>query len=545
MSDTTLERGRDAFARGIWSDAYREFSAAHREVPLDPSDLERLATAARLVGNESESADLMARTHQELLARGDAPRAARVAIWIAMRLLVDGKTAPSAGWVARARRLLDDHGAECVEQGYVLLPGALRAAFEGNSETSYQAFSEAGSIGERYHDPELTALGRLGQGRALTRLGQIARGMALLDEVMVAVTAGEISPIIVGDLYCTLLDACQETFDLRRAHEWTASLERWCKEADMPYRGLCMIHRAELLQLHGEWPDAAGQASRACERMSRPPAHPAAGAAYYQCAELHRLRGELSEAEECYRQASRWGSDPHPGLALLRLAQGRIDAAAAAIRGVLDETRDLRKRAPALAASVEILLAVGDLGTARESAEELTRIAEKIDAPLLHARAADAEGAVLLAEGRPRAALTSLRQAATAWRTLDAPYEAARVRQFIGLAHRALGDDDTAALELDAAAHALAKLGAAADPGHGKTPSETTKGTGPRLTAREIQVLRLVATGQTNRAIADALGISEKTVARHLSNMFTKLGLTTRAAATAYAYQHRLLPLST
>ena len=543
--DTALERGRAAFMRGEWNEAYADLSAANRELSLDPEDLERLATAARLVGNEAESADLLARSHQEFLARGDAPRAARAAIWMAMRLLVDGKTAPSGGWVARARRLLEDHPDECVEQGYVLLPAALRAAFEGDSETSYQRFSEAGRIGERFRDPELMALGRLGQGRALTRLGQIPRGMALLDEVMVAITAGEVSPVIVGDLYCTLLDACQETFDLRRAHEWTESLERWCKEADMPYRGLCMIHRAELLQLHGEWPDAAGQATLACERMSRPPAHPYTGAAYYQCAELHRLRGELTEAEECYRQVSRWGSDPHPGLALLRLAQGKIDAAAAGIRGALSEEKAVRKRAPALTASVEILLAAGDLASARESADELARIAEAIDVPLLHARAAQAKGAVLLAEGEPRIALAALRQAAAAWRTLDAPYEAARVRQLIGLAHRALGDEDTAALELDAAAHALAKLGAVADLSQWEAPSRKQPSAGPRLTAREVQVLRLVATGQTNRAIAESLGISEKTVARHLSNMFTKLGLTTRAGATAYAYQHHLLPDST
>jgi DNA-binding NarL/FixJ family response regulator len=542
---TALELGRDAFGRGMWGDAYRALSAADHETPLDPHDLEHLATAARLVGNEAESADLMARTHQEFLARGDAARAARAAIWIAMRLLVDGKTAPSAGWVGRARRLLDAQGDDCVEQGYVLLHGALRASFEGDSETSYEGFSEAGKIGERFRDPELIALGRLGQGRALTRLGQIPRGMALLDEVMVAVSAGEVSPVIVGDLYCTLLDACQETFDLRRAHEWTASLERWCKEPEMPYRGVCMIHRAELLQLHGEWPDAAGQASRACERLSRPPAHPATGAAYYQRAELHRLRGEFSEAEECYRQVSRWGSDPHPCLALLRLAQGRIDAAAAGIRGVLDEAKDTRKRAPALAASVEILLAAGDLPGARESAEDLTRIAGIIDAPFLHARAAEANGAVLLAEGQPRAALLALRQAATAWRTLGAPYEAARVRQLTGLAHQALGDEDIAALELDAAAHALVGLGALVHLSQREAPSETTTSAGSRLTARESQVLRLVATGQTNRAIAQSLGISEKTVARHLSNMFIKLGLTTRAAATAYAYQHHLVPAAT
>jgi DNA-binding CsgD family transcriptional regulator len=544
---TALERGREAFGRRMWGDAYRSLSAADREAPLDPLDLERLGMSAQLIGNDAESEELLARVHQECLARGDAPHAARAAVWMAMRLLLQGKIAPSAGWVARARRLLEDYPGECVEQGYVLLPDALKAAFERDAETSQAQFTEISSIGERFRDPELMALGRLGQGRALIRLGQIARGMALLDEVMVAVTADEVSPITVGEVYCAVLDACQETFDLRRAQEWTASLERWCAEQPdlAPYRGQCMIRRAELLQLHGDWRDAVAEAARACERLSRPPAHPAAGAAFYQRAELHRLRGEFTEAEECYREVSRWGRDPQPGLALLRLAQGRTDTATAAIRRVLDEPRDLRVRAPALAAGVEILLAAGDINAARAAAEELTGIAGTIDAPLLHALATHASGAVLLAEGEPRAALTALRQAATAWRALDAPYQVARARLLIGLAHRALGDEDTAALEIEAARRALMELGAALDLQRLETATPTANPMASRLTAREVQVLRLVATGRTNRAIAQSLGISEKTVARHLSNIFTKLGLTSRAAATAYAYQHDLVPGST
>jgi DNA-binding NarL/FixJ family response regulator len=303
-----------------------------------------------------------------------------------------------------------------------------------------------------------------------------------------------------------------------------------------------MVRRAELLQLHGEWGDAVEEASRACERLSRPPGHPATGAAFYQRAELHRLRGEFSEAEECYREASRWGRDPQPGLALLRLAQGRTDSAAATIRRVLDEPKAPRVRAPALAAGVEIFLAAGDISAAREAAAELMDIARSIDAPLLHALATHASGAVLLEEGQTRVALAALREATAAWRELDAPYQAARARWLLGMAHQRLGDEDTAALELDAARQALAELGAAAEPEQRKTAVSAESRTDSPLTAREIEVLRLVATGRTNRAIADGLGISEKTVARHLSNIFTKLGLTSRAAATAYAYQHDLVP---
>ena len=539
VRNSALERGREAFEQRMWSEAYRALSAADREAPLDPEDLERLGIAARLIGNDAESGDLLTRLHQQLLARDDAPRAARTAVWLAIRLHFEGKTAPSGAWVARARRLLDQCGLDCVEQGYVLLPGSLKAAREGDSQTSCALASEAASIGERFGDPDLMTLARLGQGRALVRLGQIPRGMALLDEAMVAVTAGEVSPVIIGDVYCSVIDACHETFDLRRAQEWTGALERWCAEQPdlVPYRGICLIHRSELLQLHGEWPDAADQASQACEQLSRPPAHPSTGAAFCQRAELHRLRGELTEAEECYRQANRWGCDPQPGLALLRLAQGRVETAATAIRRALEETRNPRTRARILAAAVEILLAAGDRPGARSAAEELARIAETVDTLFLRALAAHASGTVLLADGDSTAALGALQEATAAWRQLDAPYQAARARLQLGQAHQALGDEDAAAFDIDAARHAFVELGAALDLKSLEPPPRTSS----PLTARETEVLRLVATGRTNRAIADALGISEKTVARHLSNIFTKLGLSTRAAATAYAYQHGLI----
>ena len=530
VRNSALERGREAFEQRMWSEAYRALSAADREAPLDPEDLERLGIAARLIGNDAESGDLLTRLHQQLLARDDAPRAARTAVWLAIRLHFEGKTAPSGAWVARARRLLGQCGLDCVEQGYVLLPGSLKAAREGDSQTSCALASEAASIGERFGDPDLMTL---------ARLGQIPRGMGLLDEAMVAVTAGEVSPVIIGDVYCSVIDACHETFDLRRAQEWTGALERWCAEQPdlVPYRGICLIHRSELLQLHGEWPDAADQASQACEQLSRPPAHPSTGAAFCQRAELHRLRGELTEAEECYRQANRWGCDPQPGLALLRLAQGRVETAATAIRRALEETRNPRTRARILAAAVEILLAAGDRPGARSAAEELARIAETVDTLFLRALAAHASGTVLLADGDSTAALGALQEATAAWRQLDAPYQAARARLQLGQAHQALGDEDAAAFDIDAARHAFVELGAALDLKSLEPPPRTSS----PLTARETEVLRLVATGRTNRAIADALGISEKTVARHLSNIFTKLGLSTRAAATAYAYQHGLI----
>jgi len=271
-----------------------------------------------------------------------------------------------------------------------------------------------------------------------------------------------------------------------------------------------------------------------------------AGSAFYQQAELYRLRGEFAEAEGRYRQATEWGRNPHPGLAQLRMAQGHVQAAASAMHRALDEAQDRVSRSRMLPAFVEIMMAAGDLQAARAAADELSNLAADLDAPLLHAMSAQATGAVLLAEGDARAALDSLRRAWTAWQELEAPYEAARVRVLIGLACRELGDEDTGAMELDAARRTLAQLGAAPDLARVEALSKPATTSVPGgLTAREVEILRLLAAGRTNRAIAATLVISEKTVARHVSNIFSKLGLSSRSAATAYAYQQGLVRLST
>jgi DNA-binding NarL/FixJ family response regulator len=538
------EQGRESFGRQAWEETYARLSAADRAGTLEPEDLERLAIAAHLLGRDDESADLCARAHQEFLSRGNPRRAARCAFWVALPLLFKGELARAGGWISRGQRLLDEVRDDCVERGYLLFPIALRSVFAGENAAACATFAEAASIGEHFGDRDLVTIARQGQGRALIRLGDTARGVALLDEVMVAVTAGDVSPVHVGDIYCSVVEACQEIFDLRRAQEWTAAMTRWCdSQIDrIPYRGQCLVRRAELLQLHGAWLEALQEAEQACEWLSRPPPQRAVGAAFYQQAELHRLRGEFDRAEQEYRQASQWGREPQPGLAQLRLAQGRIDAARTSICRAMDEARDRRARSWTLAAAVEILLAAGDVPAARGAADELSRMAADLDAPFLHAISAQAAGAVLLDEAQPRAALTLLREAGKAWGELEAPYEAARARALVGLACRALGDEDAAVMELDAARRALQQLGAAPDVARLDRLSRTgaSKAAGG-LTAREVQVLRLVAAGKSNRAIAGELLISERTVARHVSNIFTKLGLSSRAAATAYAYRHDLV----
>lgn len=540
-----VERGRAAFSLQQWGEAYAQLSAADREAPLAPDDLERLATAAYLVGKETDSVAAWTRAYHELVGLGEVERAARCGFWLSHNLLLEGEAAQSRGWLARVQRLLDDRQLDCVERGYLLVVAGLYAIGEGDPAGSYATNCQVAKIADRFGDPDLVTFGLLCRGKALIELGETAEAMALLDEAIVAVAAREVSPIVTGIVYCAAILACRSVFDLRRAHEWTAALSDWCDaQPDLvPFRGQCLVHRSEIMQLHGAWPDALREAQRACERLAAPAKQPALGMAYYQRGELHRLRGELAQAEEAYRQANEAGREPQPGLAQLRLAQGRVDDAVASIRRVLDEADDHAARSVLLPACVEIMLAAQDVGAARVAADELADIAAGLDIALLRAVSAHARGAVHLAEGDARAGLAALRDALRVWRELDAPYEAARARVLVGCACRELGDADTGQMELDAACRVFAELGAAPDLAR---VNELLGRSAPRravdgLTRREVEVLALAAVGKTNRAIADELFISDKTVERHLSNVFTKLGVSNRATAIAYAYEHELV----
>jgi ATP/maltotriose-dependent transcriptional regulator MalT len=352
-----------------------------------------------------------------------------------------------------------------------------------------------------------------------------------------------VSPIPAGIVYCAVVDACMEISDLRRAAEWTEALDRWCAaQPDLvPYRGQCLVHRAQILQAQGDWTAAAAEAELARRRLSEP-AHPALGLALYEQGELHRLRGEFGEAELAYRAASEQGREPAPGMALLRLAQGRVDAAVSAGRRMVEESRGQFAYLKMLSAYAEILIAARDLDTARRVADELAELAVSTDTPLSRATAFYATGSVLLAVGDPAAALVELRRSHVAWRELDVPYEAARARVQIGLACRALGDEDTAELELRAARATFEKLSATPDLARIEKLLDAAGRRHPsELTDRECEVLRLVASGMTNREVASALVISQHTVGRHLQNIFAKLGVSSRAGATAYAYEHHIV----
>jgi DNA-binding CsgD family transcriptional regulator len=538
-ADELREQGRAAHDRRVWSEAFGCLAEADRAAPLAAQDLDLLADAAHLVGRDADADEYAARSFRAWVKQGKPRSAARRAAWLGIRLLLRGQEVQSSAWFARAGDILNGiDGGPDPERGFLLIPVGLAHLGAGEPAVALDTFVEVAELGARFDEPDLTAIGQLGQGQGLVAMGQVSEAMARLDEAMLTVTTGDVTPGASGIVYCAVIGECEAVFDLRRARQWTSALNRWCDTQPglVPFRGVCLVHRAHLMQLSGEWADAADEAGNACSLLG---GHPSAGEAYYRLGELHRLRGRYGDAERCFREASRWLADPQPGLALLRLAQGRVGEAALAIRRVLDDAKGDLERSRLLPAYVQIMLAANEPAAARTGATELSRTAQQFGAPLLVAMAAQAEGACALAEGDGHTSMARLRAAWAAWRDLDAPYESAQVRLLMAQAHRLLDDPGSAELELEAAGWVFDHLGAAPDLARVRTLSSHGSPAGP-LTGREVEVLRLVATGMTNRAIAADLFLSEKTVARHLSNIFTKLGVSSRAAATAYAYRQGL-----
>jgi DNA-binding CsgD family transcriptional regulator len=539
-----LARGREAFGRRAWAEAYARLSAADREASLEPADLELRARSAYMLGRDGDYVRDLECAHRAYLDSGETSRAARCAFWIFHSLAFRGETGPAGGWLARAQRGLDRERRDCAERGYLLIGAVLEHSSRGDFEAAHATAAEAAAIGERFGDRDLVALAVMEQGQALVEQGRTGEGLRLVDETMVAVTAGELSPIVAGIVYCSTIAFCRSVYELRRCREWTAALTRWCERQPemVAHKGLCLVHRAEIMTWVGAWRDALEELRGLGEGLAQGVLNQRAlGHAAYQQGEVRRLRGELRAAEAAYRAASRLGREPQPGLALLRLAQGDGGAAAATIRRAVSERTQRLERAALLPAYVEIMLAVADVEGARRAARELEEVAERQGSDALGAMSAQARGAVALAEGDARAALVALRRAWQAWQELEAPYDAARVRVLVGLACRGLGDRDGQAMELDGARRVFEQLGATRDLAAVealiKLPAAKTVG---GLTAREVEVLRLVAAGKTNGQIAAALGISGHTVRRHLQNVFVRLGVPSRAAAAAFAVQHGL-----
>ena len=535
-----LIRAREAYSRREWLAAYGGLSGAAPD-DLTAGDFVQLATAAYLLGRRNDCVQALQRAYQLNLDAGDRPAAVRSAFWLAYVLLTSGETAIGGGWVARSQRLLDEIGGDVVERGYLLLHLMYRHISTGDLAPAHELAEQITGYGQRYRDPDLIAMGLSSQGRMLLYGGRVPDGLALLDESMIGVAAGEVSVIFAGNIYCAMIEACQEIADFDRAARWTAALTTWCagQPGLVPFTGQCAVHRGQIMRAQGAFDEALTEFDLAVRRYLTAQTPHAAGLAMAERGDVLRIRGDLTAAQKAYDKAAGFGHEPQPGLALLWLAQGRTEAAAAAIRRLLGETAGPVHRSQLLPAAVEVLLATKRHDEAADIAAELGSIAASFGCTPVQARADHAAALAALESGDPAAATPRLRRARAVWERLGWRYDTARSRTQLGRALRALGDEESATAEIAAARRGFAELGAWPD--EREAAALITAPAYPAgLTAREVEILRHVAAGKTNPEIAAELYLSDKTIARHLSNIFTKLDVTSRTAAAAFAYQHHI-----
>ena len=535
-----LEHARDAVARESWSDAY-DLLRSLEPPDLEARDLEGLAEAAWWGSKIDEAIAARQRAYSAFATKGDEPRAAYLAVRLAIEHFERDEPSVGAGWLKRAQRHLLDRP-ECVQHGYLTLLEATIALNMGELDFALAGARHGSVVGRRFADPDLIAMATVAEGLVSMASGHVDDGLALLDEAMIAVIAGELTQYFAGAVYCSVIEACLEVIDLRRAGEWNEAAREWCLSIppESPYPGQCRVNRAEVARLRGELSEAEAEATRATEELAhiRPEA---AAVAHYTLGEVRLRLGDSVGAEAAFARAHELGIDPQPGLARLRLEQGNVEAARTALRLSLSD-RDLgpSRRAVLLAAQVDAEIEANDLEAAAGARDKLEQIAGASTIPALQAMAATARGSLALAKGEASEALTSLRYACATWQELKLPYETAQARTRFGRAIRASGNEEDAALELRAALTAFERLGAT------REIDRVCELLGDRqpllggLTKREAEVLRLVAAGMTNRDISVELVISEHTVARHLQNIFAKLLVSSRSAATAFAFEHGL-----
>ena len=533
-----LAQARDAVARRDWLQAYELLRQAD---DLGADDTMALATAAYLTGDVDGSVRAMQNGYSDRMRAQDARGAIRFALWLGILLNARGDVAVGGGWVAKAKRLLESEPSDVVERGFLLIHEFYGHLATGNVPAALEVTAQVVEAGRRFGNDDLLAQGLMARGRMLIYLGQVREGLAHLDEAMIGLSADEVSPIIAGLVYCSLIEACQELSDYARAASWTRALDRWCSEQPgiVPYTGQCSLHKGQLLRLTGAYDDALAEFSTAQRRYELWGTPAPAGLALMERGDVLRIRGELGEAELAYKQASDLGHDPQPGLTLSWLARGRTTAAVSAVRRLLAEVRDPVHRSRLLPAAVEVLLAADELEEARPLSAELTGIAVAFGGVAVGAMAAYARASIDLAAGDAAEAVREAREACRLWGELSCSYEVGRSRVILARALREFGDEDSATGELDAARTAFAQLGAG--PALAEVERLRRRSVPGGLTERELEVLKLVAQGHGNPEIARVLYLSQKTVARHLSNIFVKLNVSSRTAAAAYAHEHHLL----
>jgi DNA-binding CsgD family transcriptional regulator len=536
-----LHRAREAYERREWITAYRALSGLD-DADLAAGDFAALATTAYLLGRRNDCIQALQRAYQVHDQAGDRLGTVRAAFWLGLVLTMGGEPAVGGGWVSRAERLLDEHGEDVAERGYVLLHRMFDHLHAGDFGTAQALAGAVTDYGRRFADPDLLAQGLVAEGRLLTAAGRVPEGLRLLDEAMVGVVAGELTPIFAGMTYCSMIEACQWVGDFGRVAEWTQALNRWCQAQPglVAFTGQCAVHRGQLMKLRGAFGDALTELNLAAERYAQIGGTPAVALAHHERGDVLRLLGDYDAADAAYRETVRHGGEAQPGQALLWLAQGRTRAAVAAIRRLVAAPGIAMTRNRLLPGAVDVMLAAGEVDDAVAMADELSQIAESFGCTALRGASGFAAGQVALERGDDHAALAAVGPAVDAWTSLAAVYEIARCRVLAGRALRRLGDEQSALSELTVARSTFAEIGALPAEQEVADLLGVTASPGG-LSDREVQVLRLVARGRSNAQIAAELVLSEKTVARHLSNIFAKLDVSSRTAAAAFAFQHHLL----